>query len=396
MTHPWIESVRRQLRRLNRKLQAPRWFPHLPLAFLVGSGGIWLLRSELGPHWQHYVHELLYGSHYLKPIRFPPFLIGGALFIMATGLLLRSRTAWTMTLLLLVTACASILFIRPVHEYWLLLYFFTLLLAMTLNWKHFNQSSIAASSLFALTSAIMLILYATFGSYYLGAGYNPPISNLVTALYYSMVTMSTVGYGDIIPKTHEAMLFTVSIIVLGITVFATSLTAVIVPLVNQNLQHFLNHKGKRMKRENHFIVIGKTPLAFNTWRELNKRGCPVTLIMREAVDQNEFDDADIIIGDPSNEEILEQAGAKKATAILAMLSDDSENAFVILAAKELGVTAQTIAAVNDARHLKRIKLVQPDVIIAPQVLGGELLAMLLSGEEITPDFVMQRLLHQDS
>jgi voltage-gated potassium channel len=47
--------------------------------------------------------------------------------------------------------------------------------------------------------------------------------------------------------------------------------------------------------------------------------------------------------------------------------------------------------VNDARHLSRIKLVQPDVIIAPQVLGGELTAMLLTGEKVTADFVLQRV-----
>ena len=49
---------------------------------------------------------------------------------------------------------------------------------------------------------------------------------------------------------------------------------------------------------------------------------------------------------------------------------------------------------NDASHLSRVKLVQPDVVIAPQVLGGELMAMLLSGEEVTGDFVLQRVFQQ--
>ena len=55
-----------------------------------------------------------------------------------------------------------------------------------------------------------------------------------------------------------------------------------------------------------------------------------------------------------------------------------------------------MAAVNDARHLGRVKLVQPDVVIAPQVFGGELAAMLLSGEQVTPEFVMQRVFQQVS
>jgi voltage-gated potassium channel len=103
-----------------------------------------------------------------------------------------------------------------------------------------------------------------------------------------------------------------------------------------------------------------------------------------------------VVGDPSSTETLREAGAHRAEAVLAMLADDSENAFVVLAVKELAGKARTVAAVNDARHLGRVKLVQPDVVIAPQVLGGELLAMLLSGEQVTPDFVMQRVFQQVS
>jgi len=273
----------------------------------------------------------------------------------------------------------------------LAIYFLLLLIALLLAWRHFDRSSVAASTLFALTSVAMLLMYATFGAFYLGSEFKPPIHGLITALYYAMVTMSTVGYGDIIPQTGEAKLFAVSIIVLGVAVFATSLTAVIGPLVSQSLGRIVNRKGTHMKRENHFVVIGNTPLAVNTWRELSKRGLAVTRIMKEAADPAESKDTDVIVGDPSMVDVLREAGADKANAVLAMLADDSENAFVVLAVKELGSGVRTVAAVNDARHLSRVKLVQPDVVIAPQVLGGELTAMLLAGEQVTPDFVMQRV-----
>ncbi|MEO7941128.1 MAG: NAD-binding protein, partial [Burkholderiaceae bacterium] len=151
-----------------------------------------------------------------------------------------------------------------------------------------------------------------------------------------------------------------------------------------------------MKRENHFVVVGNTPLALNTCRELASRGCPVTRILREAPDGDADDAVDSVIGDASNLDILKQAGAHNATAVLAMMQDDSENAFIVLAVRELGGQAQTIAAVNDARHLSRVKLVQPDVVIAPQVLGAELAAMLLSGEAVTPEFIMQRVFQRSA
>jgi voltage-gated potassium channel len=258
-------------------------------------------------------------------------------------------------------------------------------------WRQFDRSSVAASTLFALTSVVMLLIYATFGTFYLGSDFKPPITDLVTALYYAMVTMSTVGYGDIIPQTAEAKLFAVSIIVLGVAVFATSLTAVIAPLVTRSFQRIVDRKGPRMRRENHFIVIGDSSLALNTWRELASRGQPVTRLLRREPETGLPGDVDVVIGESSDADVLRKAGADKAQAVLAMLDDDSENAFVVLAVRELGGSARTVAAVNDAHHLARVKLVQPDVVIAPQILGGELAAMLLSGEPVTADFIMQRV-----
>jgi voltage-gated potassium channel len=236
-------------------------------------------------------------------------------------------------------------------------------------------------------------MYATFGAYYLGGEFKPEITDLITALYYALVTMSTVGYGDITPQTAESKLFTVSIIILGVAVFATSLTAVIAPMVSNSLQKIVNRKASRMKRENHFVVIGNGSLAINTARELQRRGHPVTRLLRSAPEDAETRDGgmDIVVGDPNSTEVLKEAGAHRAQAVLAMMVDDSENAFVILAVKELGGKARTVAAVNDAAHLSRVKLAQPDVVISPQVLGGELIAMVMSGEEVTPDFVMEHV-----
>lgn len=361
----------------------------MPLAVLMWLGGIWLLQADVGKNWQDYFTRVFDGSLSMPPRMLPPILIGGGMLTMALGLLWRSRIAWVMALLLVVTAAISTRFGAHVHGYTLLIYFLVVLAALLFSYRHFDRASVAASTLFALTSVAMLVMYATFGSYYLGAQYRPAITDLVTALYYSMVTMSTVGYGDIVPLTPEAKLFTVSIIVLGVAVFATSLTAVIAPMVSNSLQRIVTRRGKHMKREKHFVVIGNTALATNTWRELVRRGRPVTRLLRRQPDDIDLEGVDVVIGDPGNVEVLRQAGVDRAQAVMAMMDDDSENAFAILAARELGGGARTVASLNDGRHRNRIKLAQPDVVIAPQLLGGELLAMLLTGEEVTSDFVMK-------
>lgn len=394
ITTTHFQRLRMRVQQVEKLVWGDYWFPHVPLALMFGLAGFWVLKASFGVNWLPDLRELVSGELHLQLRLLPPLLIGGGMMTMALGLLWRSRLAWLMALLLALTATIDTLLGRQSHAHLLVAYFVLLLIALLLAWRRFDRSSVAASTLFALTSVVMLLLYATFGAYYLGADFKPRIADLVTALYYAMVTMSTVGYGDITPQTPEARLFTVSIIVLGVAVFATSLTAVIAPLISQSLQRIVNRKSVTMKREKHFVVIGNTSLAVNTWRELSRRGLPVTRILREAPDAGELKDVDYLVGDPSGTDLLREAGADRAEAVLAMLADDSENAFVVLAVKELAPKVRTVAAVNDAHHLSRMKLVQPDVVIAPQVLGGELTAMLLAGEQVTPDFVMQRVFLQ--
>lgn len=369
-----------------KRLHLGFWFPHVPLALLLMLGGFLLLDVHFAGHWRGYLHQLLADQRSLSPALLPPLLVGGGMLLMAVGLLFRSRLAWVITLLLVTVAIVSVSADTNGHR--LLAYFLLVLVALFLFWRNFDRASLTASTLFALTSVIMLMGYATFGAYYLGEEFSSPITDLTTAFYWSMVTMSTVGYGDISPKTHDAMLFTASVIVLGLTVFATALTAVIAPLVSRSLARIVHQQGARMKREKHFIVIGDTFLAANTARSLQQRGQKVTRLFHiEPAGQN-ADQFDRVVGDPSNSAVLREAGVEQAEAVVAMLADDSENAFVVLAVRELAPTVETIVAVNDASHLDRIKLVQPDVLLTPQLLGGELAAMLLSGEPLSAEAVM--------
>ncbi len=390
-----LSKLRALMRRWYAVTRGEYWFPHVPLALAIAIGGLLLLRVDFGPDWRSYFTGMLEGHFAVRPQRLPGLLIGGGMLIMAGGLLSRSRLAWTMALLLALTGVISLL-LGNVQSHLLIAYFGVMLVALFVAWRQFDRSSVAASTLFAVTSVVMLLMYATFGAYYLGQDFDPKITDLVTALYYAMVTMSTVGFGDITPQTSETKLFTISVIVLGVAVFATSLTAVIAPMVSNSLKKIVTQKGKRMKREDHFVVIGSGSLAVNTAHELARRGNKVTRLLRTAPEDGENRDIDVVIGDPSNVDVLREAGADRAEAVLAMLVDDSENAFVILAVKELGGKARTVAAVNDAKHLSRVKLAQPDVVISPQVLGGELTAMLLTGEEVTPDFVMKHVFQRKS
>ena len=144
-----------------------------------------------------------------------------------------------------------------------------------------------------------------------------------------------------------------------------------------------------MPLQNHYLIIGDTPLARNSYREFKQREQAVRVILLHQPDDTCFRAEDVIIGDASDTDVLKEAGAGEAAAVLALRADDSENAFIVLAVRELQGPAKTVAAVNDSKNLKRVQRVKPDMIIAPQVIGGEVLAMALNGEELSSDAILQ-------
>lgn len=321
---------------------------------------------------------------------FPHVVIGVGLILMVPGLLLRARVAWVLSVLLSLLS-AGLAFWAARRPDGIFILSGVLLLVLLLYARHFTRSSLAASSLLALLGVGSLLIYGVLGSLWFGAGYTPPIRSLPTAFYYTIETMSTVGYGDIVPHTVQARMFTVSMIVLGVSVFITALSVVIGPLVGGSLKRTLERKVQKEQRKNHYVIIGVSSLAYAMWKELTGRGVPVTVIAPVGRPSPFPDAADVIIADASRNETLELAGVSRAKAVLTLRDDDAENAFAVLAVKEFAPGVKTIAGVNDVRHVSKIRRVQPDVLFAPQLLGSQILVRDLFDEPIDNDTVHKLL-----
>ncbi len=388
--------VRHFLSRWRQNLRWELWFPHVPLALSVALLGLItllpparrILRLVRGNHAVG-LHPLLLQLNVLHSL--PQVIAGLMMLVMAIGLLLRSRLAWIITLIIITVTGAVAWQSSASHMRVVALFSGAVLLGLLLSYRHFGRSSLAAGTLFAAISVLMLLGYAVFGAYTLGSGFTPPIRTLPTALYFAVETMSTVGFGDIVPSSIDARLFTVSVIILGITVFATSVSAIIVPAVNSRMNRILEGGKKLMSRKHHYIIVGNTPLARNTFRELKARKLPVTVIAAQQPAPADFPDADVVVGEGSDLDTLSQSGVGAAIAVLALSEDDSENAFTVLAVKEAGGATRTVAAVNHSKNMTRVRNVHPDMIIAPQVMGGEILAMALNGEKLDQGNIIDRL-----
>ncbi|WP_234731645.1 voltage-gated potassium channel protein [Acidocella facilis] len=397
-----LAALRRLLLRLYRKMRLDLWFPQIPLGLAVGAAGMIALQPAIRRYLSEYLHLQLSGLFdALHPLDakvpalilqgVPSTIIGVLQIFVAVGLLLRSRLAWIAALLMALAQGA--LAIGYSHEAWYsppVLYIGTVFIILSAAGRSFQRSSLAAGTLFAVAATLLLITYGVLGSLILGQGFAPPILDIQQAAYFTIVTMSTVGYGDILPKSDEARLFVMSLIVVGITVFVTSLSAVVGPLVQGRLSRIIDpHQRKRMKRVNHYIIAGSGALAHNTARELLARDKAVVVITDEDED---FGAAEMVHGDATELDVLRRAGAETAHAVLALSPDDAENAFVILALREMGCEAKKVAAVSSRKNLERVRRVQPDMILAPNVFGGEVLAMALTEEKIDGNTLVERLL----
>ncbi len=379
--------------RVSARMRGDIWFPHLPMALLIASLGLANLVAGLKiflPHLPAVIKMIT--IH--KSFRWPPGLLtalaGMLVLVMSVGLALRSRLAWAISLLLIAGTLALSL-----HQHWLhwssMVYFNAIILfCLIIFFRSFSKSSLAAGTLLSGVSLVLLFGYAMIGTYVLGSDFSPPIKTWTNTLYFVVVTLSTVGYGDVTPKTADAKLFVVSLIILGITVFATSVSTVIVPLVGNRMEKLLAGEKKRMRKD-HYIIVGENPLAQNTYRQLRDRKFDVSVILPNPPTTKWVEDTDLIIGDPTDTEVLRKAGVEFARAILALRNDDSENAFIVMAAKDIGGQVKTVAAVKNANNLQRVKRVSPDLIMAPDILGGELLAMALSGETVDANTILKSL-----
>jgi voltage-gated potassium channel len=252
--------------------------------------------------------------------------------------------------------------------------------------KRFSRRTVLASLLLSLTSIAAVMLYGVFGSYLLGKGFAPPIADLETASYFTITTLSTVGYGDIVPKTPEARWFVVSLLVIGLGVFASAISTVLGPALTLKLSQLFNPGEKSMELDHHIILVGESSIARNTAEELRRRGVPFVQVV-DANSPHARTGEHIVAGDANNEAVLRQAGVDRARMIVVAGEDDGENAFISLGAKDLNPQLSVLAVANSARSVRRLKLARADMVFSPAAVGSRLVADLVQGHEIEPAFL---------
>ena len=309
-------------------------------------------------------------------------LLGVALLLLGLGLLTRARSAWVFSVLLLAAATA----VQAWHRHWPDVGLHALLLGALLLWRRdFRRLSLLSAYLISLGGILSVLLYGTLGTYLLGSGFHPAITDLPTALYFTFITLSTVGYGDIVPVTPDARLFVISLILAGLSIFASAIISTFGPALARQVGRLFDVKGNPMQLRNHVILVGSGPMARNIARELAARKTDFVQIVVGGTADAEAP-WPVVKGDASEDEVLVAAGIRHARLLIAAREDDGENAFISLATKAINPAIRVLAVASSAHAIHRLKLAHADVVFAPVAVGARILANLVEGDSIPKEF----------
>jgi voltage-gated potassium channel len=381
----WRQRTRSWRRVLERRAALDRWYPHVLIAVAMAPFGLLLVaafvQTELGVGPTSL--EVADLERRVSEVQLGPIVelaIGFSLIAMSVGVALRSRLAWLWSVSAMSVGLALRLPPESVDVPFAL-FFAGILALLLLHRRSFASRSVVTSAVFAIVMLATLFIWATLGTLRLGDQFEPPVHDLVTALYVTVVTVSSVGFGDIVARGPEARLFVVAMIMLGIGVLATALSAILLPLIGGRLREVMGGRAQ-VDRTNHYVIVGNSPLARIAALELEKRGQRVTLVLEKTPEDDFYHQRDVVVGDPADLSVLRTAGAEAAKGVLCLSTDDATNGFVVLGVNEFEGTIPTVAALNDPKYRLRLKRTQPSMLLSLQALGGELLAMALTGEHV--------------
>ena len=232
--------------------------------------------------------------------------------------------------------------------------------------------------IYGLIAITIVVAGGGVGYYLIGHGKWP----LSDCLYMTMITITTVGYAEVLPgmdTTEYARGFTVVLLMFGtgtIVFFASTITAFIIEGDLKNAL-FLNRLKKRMKKmKDHVIVCGAGSTGRNVIEELIATGVPVIAIdtreseLKDIADKHPKAAFSYVVGDATDDDIMSQTHLNEARGLVAALSSDKDNLYLTVSARQTNAKARIVARAAELSHIEKIKRAGADAVVSPNFIGG--------------------------
>jgi len=234
----------------------------------------------------------------------------------------------------------------------------------------------------ALTLVVVTLLVGVLG-YKVIAGYD-----WVDALYMTVITVTTVGFGEVNPLTPEAKIFTVILILCSVVIVGYAISVITEYIISRSAYDTLKHEKVQKqinKLSGHIIVCGYGRNGKQAVEKLRAYNKPFVIVDQDEEVVQRYEDAHTLFvkGDANEDEILQKAGVERASTLISSLPDDADNLFVVLSARQLNQKLKIISRAEYETSQKKLKLAGADNVIMPNRIGGDHMASLV----VVPDLI---------
>ena len=248
------------------------------------------------------------------------------------------------------------------------------------------------------TLAILAVLaMGTVGYYVLGGG----AWTWLNAFYMTSITLTTIGYGEILALDRAGRAFTLVLIWSGYGVFLYATATVTAYFVENNPARLIRERLMEQRIEDlrdHYIVCGSGESSLHILRELHttrRHSVLVTTDPAALQDMSErFDTVSSLRGDPTDEAVLKQAGLQRAKGVFAVMGDDGKNMLITVLARYDNPDIKLVAECRDNSLVSKFQRAGADYVVNPMYIG----ALRMASEMIRPQVVtfLDRMLREQS
>jgi voltage-gated potassium channel len=203
--------------------------------------------------------------------------------------------------------------------------------------------------------------------------------SIIDSIYMTIITLSTVGFGEVYPLSDLGKLWTVIVIIFGVSGFAAIVYELGAELIQMNTYRSRTMRKKISKLKSHYIICGYGRMGAVIAGELYKKGIPFVIVEINESKINKIQDIGYmhIYGDATMDDILIEAGIEGCEGIVVVLENDQDNLFVTMSSRNLNKDAYIISrcALHDTG--KKLKRAGANKVVNPYITGGHRMAELL-------------------
>jgi len=242
-----------------------------------------------------------------------------------------------------------------------------------------------------LVSILALLAVFLFGT----AGYlvieSDRSLSFVDAAYMTVLTLSTVGFGEVWPLSPHARLWTVGVITFGIATVSYAFTSLLALIVGGEFRQIRErHKMEKTIQHlnDHVIVCGFGRIGSLVAEELTRRGLTAVVIEQQRSLEFDLREAGVpfVFGDSTEEGVLLHAGLMHARALVIALPSDADAVYITLTAHTLCPDLMIVARAEQPTTEAKLKRAGASRVVSPHVIGATRVANILTRPNVV-DFV---------